>query len=252
MIASQRYEKILELVDTLGIINIKDMAKTLGVTEVTIRRDCEYLEKQQKLIRVHGGAKSLRAKEIRSSFNDLEMKKRTDHYQEKAAVCQKAASFVQDGECVYLDGGTSIVPMVKYLRGKHVKIVTPSTLIANAFEDGDWELFLVGGKLAPSYNMSVGPLVLEYLTRFNFDHAFIACTGVDVSTGMVYTGEIETMSVKEAAMQQALKSYLLMDTSKLYVKGFYGVKKLPDFDVVLCDQGAASDMEEVPDNFLFV
>lgn len=252
MIASQRYEKIIELVNKMGIINIKDMAKTLGVTEATIRRDCELLEKEQKLIRVHGGAKSITSKEIRSSFNDLEMKERTEHYDEKEVVCCKAASFVQDGECVYLDGGTSIVPMLKYLKGKHLKIVTPSTLIANVFMDDDSELFLTGGKFAPGYDMTVGPLVLENLKKFNFNHAFIACTGIEVSDGVVYTGEIETMTVKEIAMQQALKKYLLIDASKLYIKGFYGLMKLHDFDIVLCNSGHEMDLEDVPDNFLFV
>lgn len=252
MIASQRYEKITELVNKMGIINIKDMAKTLGVTEATIRRDCELLEKEQKLIRVHGGAKSIQQKEIRSNFNDKEMKERTEHYDEKEAVCRKAASFVQDGECIYLDGGTSIVPIVKFLKGKHLKIVTPSTLIANIFEEDDSELFLTGGKYSKSYDMTVGPLVLENLKKFNFNHAFIGCTGIEVQNGIVYTGEIETMTVKELAMQQALKKYLLIDTSKLYVKGFYGLMMLQDFDIVLCNNGQEMNFEEIPDNFLFV
>lgn len=252
MIASQRYEKIIELVNKMGIINIKDMAKTLGVTEATIRRDCELLEKEAKLIRVHGGAKSIMQKEIRSSFNDKEMKERTEHYNEKEAVCRRAASFVQDGECVYLDGGTSIVPMLKYLKGKHLKIVTPSNLIANIFEDDDSELFMTGGKFSRSYDMTVGPLVLDNLKKFNFNHAFIACTGIEMNNGVVYTGEIETMTVKEIAMRQALKKYLLIDASKLCVKGFYGLMKLQDFDVVLCNAAQEMQLEDVPDNFLFV
>ena len=252
MIASQRYEKIIELVNKMGIINIKELAKTLEVTEATIRRDCELLEKEQKLIRVHGGAKSITSKVIRSSFNDLEMKERTQHYDEKELVCRRAASFVQDGECVYLDGGTSIVPMLKYLKGMHLKIVTPSTLIANIFEDDDSELFLTGGKFSSGYDMTIGPLVLENLKKFNFNHAFIACTGIEVKDGVVYTGELETMTVKEVAMQQALKKYLLIDASKLYVRGFYGLMKLQDFDVVLCNREHELELEEVPENFLFV
>ena len=252
MIASQRYEKIIELVNKTGIVNIKEMAKLLEVTEATIRRDCELLEKEQKLIRVHGGAKSVLQKEIRSNFNDKKMKERTEHYEEKESVCQRAAMFVKQGECVYLDAGTSIVPMLKYLKGKHLKIVTPSIMIANIFEDDDSELIFTGGKFTQAYGMVVGPLTLEILKKFSFNHAFIGCTGVEVNNGIVYTGEIETMSIKEIAMQQSLKKYLLIDSSKLFVKGFYGLMNLQDFDIVLCNSMNEKKLEEIPDNFLFV
>ena len=59
MIASERYETILNLIKEQGIVKVKDLAKLMQVTETTIRRDCEELEQQGRLIRVHGGAKGL-------------------------------------------------------------------------------------------------------------------------------------------------------------------------------------------------
>ena len=59
MIASERYETILSLIQEQGIVKVKDLAKLMQVTETTIRRDCEELEHQGKLIRVHGGAKGI-------------------------------------------------------------------------------------------------------------------------------------------------------------------------------------------------
>ena len=61
MIASERYETILRLIQEQGIVKVKDLAKLMQVTETTIRRDCEELEHQGKLIRVHGGAKGIRS-----------------------------------------------------------------------------------------------------------------------------------------------------------------------------------------------
>lgn len=252
MLASQRYEKIVELVDDTGIMDIKELAKTLEVTEATIRRDCEKLEQEEKLVRVHGGAKSIVQKEIRSNYNDKEMKERTEHYDEKERVCKQAASFVKEGECIYLDGGTTIVPILKHLKGKHLKIVTPSTLIANVFEDDNSELFLTGGKFTRGYDMMVGPIVVENLTKFYFDHAFIGCTGVGVHEGVVYTGEVDTMNVKEIAMQQAIKRYLLIDASKLLVKGFYGLLQLQDFDIIVCNDDIEIEQDALPNNFLLV
>lgn len=62
MIASQRFETIVQLVNEREIVNSKELAKLLEVTETTIRRDCEELERQGMLIRVHGGAKRVNRK----------------------------------------------------------------------------------------------------------------------------------------------------------------------------------------------
>lgn len=252
MLASQRYEKIIELVNDKGIVNNRELSELLDVTEATIRRDCEKLEQQKKLIRVHGGAKSVYQKEIRSNYNDKDMKERTEHYHEKDQVCKRAADFVKEGECIYLDGGTTLVPMLKYLKGKHLKIVTPSSLISNAFEDDNSELFVTGGKYTRGYDMSVGPIAFENLKKFNFNHAFIGCTGINIEEGIVYTGEVDTMSVKEIAMKQAIKKYLLVDSSKIFVRGFYGLLQLESFDAVLCNQDQFINEEILPTNFLLV
>ena len=64
MLASERFEKIVQMVNEKGIANTKELAQILNVTETTIRRDTEFLEKQGKIIRVHGGAKSINQKKL--------------------------------------------------------------------------------------------------------------------------------------------------------------------------------------------
>ena len=67
MLQSQRFVKIEELVNEKGIVNTKEMAVLLGVTEKTIRLDYEELEKRGRLVRVHGGAKSIKEKNYYNS-----------------------------------------------------------------------------------------------------------------------------------------------------------------------------------------
>ncbi|MCI8598806.1 MAG: DeoR/GlpR transcriptional regulator [Lachnospiraceae bacterium] len=252
MIATQRYEKIIEMVNERGVIHTGELAQLLGVTETTIRRDCEKLEKQAALIRVHGGVKSRESQGILSSFHDRTMRERTERYVEKDLVCQAAAALVKEGDCIYLDSGTTVVPMLKYLRGKQLKIVTPSLLIAEAFQDPGSELLVIGGRYMIGYDMMGGSIATEYLQRFRFDLAFLGCSGIDLKNGFVYTGEIDTMSLKETAIQCALKKYLLIDTTKLFVKGFYGPLKHEDFDAVFCNQDRLLDPGELPNNFKIV
>lgn len=254
MIASERFEKIVQIVDENGIANTRDLARMMDVTETTIRRDCEELEKQGKLLRVHGGAKRVNHKSITSNRDEKDVRERTEHYEEKCKVCEKAASFIQDGDCIFLDGGTSVVPILQYLKEKSVKIVTHSLLVAEAFRDLelDAELFLIGGHYVKEYNMSVGPVALGDLSRFNFDHAFLGCAGLDIEKQLVYTTEVETMMIKEKAMEQSVKNYLLIDSSKLSVRGFYSFVESTAFDAVICNQSEELESAEIPENVIIV
>ena len=120
MIASERYETILRLIQEQGIVKVKDLAKLMQVTETTIRRDCEELEHQGKLIRVHGGAKGINQNKIVSNRDEKNVRDRTEFSESKELVCKKAASFVKEGDCIFLDGITTVVPMVKYLKDKNL------------------------------------------------------------------------------------------------------------------------------------
>ena len=171
MIASERYETILNLIQEQGIVKVKDLAKLMQVTETTIRRDCEELEHQGKLIRVHGGAKGINQNKIVSNRDEKNVRDRTEFSESKELVCKKAASFVKEGDCIFLDGITTVVPMVKYLKDKNIKIVTHNFLVAEAYQNMTCkaELFYLGGKYIPEYNMSAGPVTIGNLSRFNFD-----------------------------------------------------------------------------------
>ena len=252
MLASQRFEKIVEMVNERGIVNTKELSQILNVTETTIRRDTEELEKQGKIIRVHGGAKSINQKSIISNRDEKDMKERTENYDKKDKVCQKAASFVKNGDCIFLDGGATIAPIVKYLKGKNVKIVTNSILVAKAFDDSESELFIIGGKYIEKYDMSVGPVALNALSNFNFDFAFLGCAGMDLERQLVYTTEMETMLIKEKAMKLAEKKYLLIDDSKLSIKAFYTFVNSSNFDAVICNDSESFKEKELPDNFILV
>ena len=252
MLASERFEKIVEIVNQKGFISTKELSVTMQVTETTIRRDCEELEKQGLLLRVHGGAKSVHPKVILSTKDEKTIKERKEFFYEKDIVCQKAASFVKDGDCIFLDGGTSIVPILPYIQEKKIKIVTHSHLIVDAFSGTESELFVIGGRYIPEYAMSVGPITISELDRFNFDLAFLSCAGIDLDRKLVYTAEMDTMAVKQKAMSLSAQKYLLIDRSKIAIKGFCSFIDSDDFDAIICDQSKELDMETLPENYILV
>ena len=252
MIQSQRFQNIEKKALEKGIVNTKEMAELLGVTETTIRRDFEELERRGKIIRVHGGAKGIRQKSVITMTDELVIDQRTGHGAEKDAVCRKAASFVQEGSCVFLDGGSSLVPMARYLKNREVRIVTNNLRLVSEMQDARAEVFFIGGTFIPKYSMNAGPMAIEEVARFNFDYSFISCLGLDLDRQLIYTAELETMAVKAAAMRVSSNSVLLLDASKLYVKAFCSLISMNAFDFMICNNDPSLIQENLPANFLLV
>ncbi len=237
MIASQRILYIMQRINELGVINLKDIAQQLNVSETTVRRDFEKLEKQGKLKRVQGGATTSDGPEALLDSAQITTRLKTHvNFAEKQQVGAYAANLVQEGQCVYLDDGTSILPLAEILMRKKVQIVTNSTLLLQKAQRAEADIFLVGGRYQPYYDVVVGPIAQEILDKFYFDHAFIGCFGVCLEKQMAYTVEIDTLSMKTLAIKNARHKHLLLDSSKLGKAGFYAVAGLQTFDHVICNK----------------
>lgn len=253
MLAQERLMYIIDQVNQKRIVNLKEISANLNVSETTIRRDFEKLEKDGKLIRVHGGAKKIENSTILTTNNELSMyEKLSLNAVQKRAICHKAASFVKDGDCVFIDGGTSVSPLMDFLTDKHIKIVTHSTLFLHNPTPTNAEITFIGGRYIPNYNMSVGPTTIAALEQFNFDHAFIGCAGINLEKNRVYTAELETLAIKEKAIELSDNRYLLFDTSKINIRGFCSFSNYDAFDILICNKDDCLESMEIPDNLLIV
>ncbi len=247
MMAEERLSRIEQMTNEKGYVSTRDLAGALQVSEPTIRSDCKELEKQGRVIRVHGGAKSRRTRGILTQSSEKDMDDRQGHEQaEKDALCRYAASLVQDDDCIFIDGGTTFATILDHLKGKRVRVVTHSQIILNSFTSENGELFMIGGNYSPQYKMNLGPAALADLDSFNFQYAFLSCAGVDIDRRKAYTAELETAEVKKKAMKLAEKSFLIIDSSKQKIKGFYSFADLDEFDGIITDR---TD-QEVPDHFI--
>ena len=101
------------------------------------------------------------------------------------------------------------------------------------------------------YHMSEGPMAQNMLGLYNFDRAFIGCAGMDPISGQCYTAEMGTRELKEIAMKNSNHSYLLIDDSKLFVKGFCKFTNADAFEQIFCNRLDES-VENLPENMKFV
>lgn len=249
MIASQRSMYIMEQLAQKSVIDLKEIAKALNASESTIRRDIERLERQGKLKRVLGrrGIDRHAGHEHRRMDHapEAQLKRRG-----KRLVAARAAEFVKDGECVFIDGGTSLAPLIRLLSKRQVRIVTNNHLILREIINPEATIITIGGIYLPHFHMTVGALAEGMLSNFHFDHVFIGCSGVDIEKGMSYTSEIDTINIKRIAAEYAERKYLLIDASKLHFKAFCKCIPLDEFDLVLCN--AIDEKVRLPENFLIV
>lgn len=248
MIASARNVYILKRLAEEGIIDYKNISRELGVSEATVRRDFEKLEREGQLRRVQGGAVRMESQVI----GELSaLAKYGVHVEEKLQVARAAAQVVQDGESVFLDCGTSIAPLAQFLLHRSIHIVTNNNLLLHTDPHSVVaDVFVTGGRFSPADQMFTGPMTENMLSSFTFHRAFIGCMGLDLERDGVYVTDMECLALKQMAMRNAEKKYLLIDTSKENKRGLFRLAGYRDFDTIFVnDDGSTRDY---PDNFVIV
>lgn len=251
MISSAREMHIMKRLNELAVVDYKTIAAEIGVSEATVRRDFEKLEQCGKLRRVYGGA--VLSEDNRESF-DVELSinaKNNINREQKLRVAMAAVQEVRPGECIYLDDGSSILPLAKELLKKRVRVVTGNMMVLQyATCDSPAEVFLLGGRYYPADSMTAGMFADNMLENFHFHRAFIGCMGLSLKNDIVYATDLECTRLKQCAMRTATKSYLLADRSKLTKTGLFRVAGISDFEKVFLDGPKTED--ETPENVYFV
>ncbi len=249
MLVSARLMLIKQELQKKSVLTLREMTALLDVSESTVRRDFDELEKAGELIRVYGGAMKSKDSITLSETTEPTMnEKEVYNTDSKKLLCYEASKLIQDGDCVFIDGGTTFKYLFQLLSQKRIKIVTHSLLYLRDIKDAQAEIIVIGGDYNVKYGMNVGQITSDLLGQFNFDYAFIGCVGVDIQSRVFFTADIETASIKQIAIKRANRKLLLADATKMNTKGFYTCGKLSVFDAVFTD--ASPEGVDWPDNVI--
>lgn len=249
MIGSERARYILARLDEKEVVSFKEIASELNVSIATIRRDFKKLDEKGLLVKTRGGATRVPLIEL-SAAPMLTSEKAKKNIEAKISIAKKAASLIKDGDCIFLDGGTTIAPMISFIQDKKIRIVTPNLLIPQRVKNMDVDIFLIGGRYSHFHTSVVGVFAEKIVSKFHFDHAFFGCSGIDLIHQTAYNDEIDTISVKEVAMKCTEHSYLLADSSKIGITSYCRFNSLSVFDSIITDYKGAA-FEGLPSNFVF-
>ncbi|MBM7702167.1 DeoR/GlpR family DNA-binding transcription regulator [Metabacillus iocasae] len=223
MLTPERHQLILNLIKEKEVVKVQELLEITGASESTIRRDLSQLEDEKLLKRVHGGASSTNNKLHELSMNEKSIK----NIHEKKQIAQYAASLINEGDCVFLDAGTTTFEMIPFLKGKDIVVVTNGLPHLTALLDQDVTLYLVGGAVKHKTGAFIGQGALLSLQQYRFDKCFIGANGVHPQYGYT-TPDPEEASIKQNAIHLSQQAFVLADSSKHLETSFAKVANLQD------------------------
>lgn len=222
MLSEKRHKIILNLLKLKGFVNLNELLESTESSESTIRRDLSYLESINLLKRVHGGAKSLDNVSKELSYNE----KSSKSIHEKRAIAQYAASLIEDGDCIFIDAGTTTYELIDYLENKDILVVSNGLSHIDTLIQKNIKCYIIGGNVKISTKAITGCDALMCLSKFRFDKCFIGANGVHPTYGLT-TPDNDEAIIKNCAIKNSKKSYLLVDDSKF---GEISTIKFADID----------------------
>lgn len=234
MLAPQRQQVILSLLETRGTVRTVDLAEEFGVTDETIRRDLQALAAEHEFKRIHGGASSLTGRPRLQSFNERQVL----NISQKAAIAAKALELIEPGKTYAFDSSTTAFALVSRLPDLPYRVVTNSfAVLEHVTRLQEVEVISVGGRYHPKTHTFVGGETIDVLRRHNIHKAFISCIGYDADRGASEGFEEQAM-FKTRLVQFAENVVLLMDSSKLGQRSEYFFAEPAQLDELVTDDGA--------------
>lgn len=211
MLTEERQSLLLEAVNRNRSIGLNELCQLLNTSESTIRRDLSFLAEKGLLTKVRGGAMALDEK-----FTPIERnmdEKSSLFVAEKDAIARYAASLVQDGDCVFMDAGTTAGKMTEYLSVRNATFVTIAFTQAKKLAQKGYQVFVPAGEIKASTEAIVGAECQMSLQKYHFNKCFVGVDGISLSGGFTTPDQNEAC-VKTTVMNHSQEVYILADHSK--------------------------------------
>jgi DeoR family myo-inositol catabolism operon transcriptional repressor len=242
MIKEKRIKKIQEYVIEHQSASLDELVNVFDVSKNTIRRDVQELVDRGELKKVYGGVSSIHKK--LESFQERSVR----NQEQKEVIAKKAASFVEDGDFIFIDSGTTTIEMFDYLKEKHLTIFTNNIdLIVRAIPYEKINVISIGGMLERKTSSFVNPQNMDLLRDYNIKKAFMASTGISLSNGVTNASPLES-ELKKTIVSRSSEVYLLVDHDKFDKYGLMTYCSLDDIDYLITDQVPNDPYQEYAKN----
>lgn len=239
MLAAERYDRIVEMVNESGSMRVSELSDRCKVTEETIRRDLDRLEQAGRLKRSHGGAVSIKDDQPEIPYRVRE----TTHAEEKKRIAQAALAMIRPGDRILLDASTTAGYMAANMPDIPLTVLTNSIQVATELSSKDKiEVISTGGQLAQRSLSFVGPLAERSLETYHVDKLFLSCKGVHLDGGGISESNELQARLKQKMVGISDQVILLADASKFGVRAFAKVTGLNAVHAVILNEQQDGDL----------
>jgi DeoR/GlpR family transcriptional regulator of sugar metabolism len=244
MLAIERKNEILAKLRTEQRVLVSELSEMYNVTEETIRRDLEKLEREGYATKTYGGAILGNSTKTDLSYT---IRNRTN-VEAKRAIAELVNSMIEDGDHLMLDdSSTSLYIAKKIKEKKNLTVITNSVQIIIELADADgWNIMSTGGRLKPESLDLVGHQAEQMIKNYHVDKAIISCKGLDLTNGVTDSSEYHSL-LKKAMIAAARETYLVADSSKFDKTSFIRVEDLEKVDCVVTEKKPGPEWREAFD-----
>jgi len=207
---NQRQEEILKLLEANGQVKVTTLSKSLYASEMTVRRDLQFLENEGFLVRCHGGALPignhlLFPTKYRMLIND----------KEKKMLALSAKKYLRDDITVFFNSSSTCAYLVPYLNEyRNIHVVTNSLYLTTLLEPSNIPCTVTGGDYLRAENCLCGSITEEFLRKIHPDIAFLSCEGLSENLEITES-QLPLAQVVRIAVQNSKLCVFLMDSSKI-------------------------------------
>jgi len=228
----ERRSRLLDIIRIRGFAALDELVRELGVSESTVRRDLDALEDQGSAKRTHGGVLYSGGMPRLTEFDD----RQPANWAAKRAIAAAAATVIEDGETVLLDGGTTTYEVARLLVGRSLQVVTNSLPVANLFaSESRTDLVLLGGYVSPRTGVCLGPYANELLGRLHVTTTVLSAAGI--SEEGLFNAHLLLAETEQAMLKAASRVMVVADSSKFGRKSLTLVSALDSIDLFVSDDG---------------
>jgi DeoR/GlpR family transcriptional regulator of sugar metabolism len=242
LITAERRAKIVDELSHHQMVKVAELSDSLGVSEVSIRRDLQHLEKLGILQRVHGGAVSL----SRDTYVDMYSMRINRNREKKESIARVGAEMIADGDRIILDSGTTPWCIARYIKNEvlaieNLTVITASLPVVRELERHPGvNILLLGGVYLPEHKISVGPQTIEQLRDLHADKMFLGTDGLTFTQGLTTANVLEA-EVDRAMVRAASEVIVVSDSSKIGVIGLATIMPITEINKLITDQDAPTE-----------
>ncbi|MEK3878844.1 DeoR/GlpR family DNA-binding transcription regulator [Paenibacillus sp. FSL H8-0122] len=222
-------------------VHVADLAQKFGVSEETIRRDLDRLDKEGIAKKNYGGA----ILNVHTNEDPSYSHRHQVNIEAKRMIAARLLELINDGDSVMTDTSTTAFEGLRRIveDKKNLTIITNSLAVLSEFQHSGQKLISTGGLLGPETSSFVGPTASQTILKYNVDVAIFSCKALSMNGGLCDSNEAET-ELKVLMQQQASKVVLLADHSKFDRIAFIRLFSFDKVDYIVTDQRPSEEWIE--------